>query len=166
MKKSIYITLLAVLLTTACKPKNETANVDTAAAKESVNKILDDYLKAWKLKDTKAIAELFSDDGLYLGTDPSEFFDKKKMMEIFSQQFADTSVNYNYTVDKREIKIAKDGNSALVAEQFSITDFSSKIQIRLISQLIKVDNNWQYNFISFALIPKNEDLGKIFKAVE
>jgi ketosteroid isomerase-like protein len=166
MKKIIYIFSIAVIIITACQTKTEIVPVDTAAAKISVTTILDKYNSAWNSNDVPAMTALLTDDGLFCGTDASELWDKKTLSDGWAQAMSDTSMNYNYTVDKREIRIAADGNSAIALEQFYMKLISPKMPCRIIFHLVKSADNWMIDFISWSLIPKNEDLAKLNIALE
>jgi uncharacterized protein (TIGR02246 family) len=166
MKKTIYIFSIAVILITACQPKSETVAVDTSAAKIAVTTLLDKYNSAWNAKDVSTLTALLTDDGLFCGTDPSELMDKKTLSAGWTQAMSDTSMNYNYSVDKREMRIAADGNSAIALEQFYMKAICPKIPVRLIFHLVKSGDNWMIDFLSWALIPKNEDIGKLNIALE
>jgi hypothetical protein len=78
---------------------------------------------------------------------------------------SDTSMNFNYSVDKREIRIAADGNSAIALEQFYMKVMTQKIPCRLIFHVVKSGDNWMIDFLSWSLIPKNEDLVKLDNAL-
>jgi uncharacterized protein (TIGR02246 family) len=166
MKKTIYIFSIAVIIITACQPKTKTVPVDTAAAKIAVTTLLDKYNSAWNAKDVSTMTALLTDDGLFCGTDPSELMDKKTLSAGWTQAMSDTSMNFNYSVDKREIRIAADGNSAIALEQFYMKAISQKMPARLIFHVVKSGDNWMIDFLSWALIPKNEDIGKLYKALE
>jgi uncharacterized protein (TIGR02246 family) len=166
MKKIFYLMFMAVMIITACQPKTKTVPVDTAAAKIAVNTLLDKYNSAWNAKDVSTMTALLTDDGLFCGTDPSELWDKKTLSAGWTQAMSDTSMNFNYSVDKREIRIAADGNSAIALEQFYMKAISQKMPVRLIFHVVKSSDNWMIDFLSWALIPKNEDIGKLNKALE
>ena len=166
MKKSIYIFSIAVIIITACQPKTKTVTVDTAAAKIAVTTLLDKYNSAWNAKDVSTMTALLTDDGLFCGTDSSELMDKKTLSAGWTQAMSDTSMNFNYSVDKREIRIAADGNSAIALEQFNMKAICPKIPVRLIFHVVKSGDNWMIDFLSWALIPKNEDIEKLNKALE
>jgi len=165
MKKTFLIVIVAAIVL-ACQPKTQPVVVDLAAAKAEVNTLLETYLTAWNAKDAKSLASLITDDGLYCGTDPSEFMDKKTVTDGWTMAFADSTMNYSYKVDKREIRVASDGNSAIGIEQFTMNAISPKILARLVSHAVKTTDGWKIDFISWSLIPKNEDLGKLYKALE
>jgi len=164
MKKIHFLMILAVIMITACQPKTQT--VDTDAAKESVNALMEKYLSAWNGKDVNTLKSLITEDGLFCGTDPSELMDKKTVTDGWIQVFADTAFNYTFTVDKREIRMASDGNSAIVMEQHVTNPFTPKIPWRLVCRAVKTADGWKLDFISWSLIPKNEDIGKLNKALE
>jgi uncharacterized protein (TIGR02246 family) len=158
--------LVAVMTITACQTRTKIVPVDTAAAKVAVTTVLDKYNSAFKAKDANALMTLLTDNGLYCGTDSKELLDKASLSNMMNQTFADTSLNVNYSIDKREIRIAADGNSAIALEQMFFKAFSQKIPMRMVYHLVKNNDNWLFDFVSWNLIPNNEDLGKLNKALE
>jgi uncharacterized protein (TIGR02246 family) len=166
MKRTFYLMLVAVMIFTACQSKTKIVPVDTAAAKVAVTTVLDKYNSAFKAKDANALMTLLTDDGLYCGTDSKELLDKASLSNMMNQTFADTSLKVNYTIDKREIRIATDGNSAIAVEQMFFKAFSQKIPVRMVYHLVKTKDNWLFDFVSWNFIPNNEDLGKLNKSLE
>ena len=154
------------MIITACQTKTKIVPVDTAAAKVAVTTVLDKYNSAMKAKDANVLMTLLTDDGLYCGTDSKELLDKTSLSNMMNQTFADTSLKVNYKIDKREIRIAADGNSAIAMEQMFFNAFSQKIPIRMVYHLVKNNDNWLFDFVSWNFIPNNEDLGKLNKALE
>ena len=166
MKKTLYILTLAVMIITACQPKTKTVPVDTEAAKVAISALFDKYHSAFAAKDASTLIAALTDDALSCGTDPSEFWDKKQISDAWTQAFADTSFTINYSIDKREIRVAADGNSAIVVEQYILPIIRLKIPLRSIHHAIKVDENWMIDFTSWNFIPLNEDIEKLNKALE
>jgi uncharacterized protein (TIGR02246 family) len=166
MKKTFYVMLVAVMTITACQTKTKIVPVDTAAAKVAVTTVLDKYNSAFKAKDANTLMTLLTDNGLYCGTDSKELLDKASLSNMMNQSFADTSLKVNYSIDKREIRIAADGNSAIAVEQMFFKAFSQKIPMRMVYHLVKNNDNWLFDFVSWNFIPNNEDLGKLNKALE
>jgi hypothetical protein len=166
MKKTIYIMLAVVMIIAACQPKTKTVPADKEAAKAGVAALLDKYDSALKTRDTTTLISLLTVDGLYCGTDPSELWDFKQISDGWSQAFADTTLKIDYNVDKREIRVAADGNSALAIDQLYMKIFSPKIQWRIIFHAVKAGEEWKLDFISWNFIPKNEDIEKLNKAME
>ena len=79
---------------------------------------------------------------------------------------ADTSVHPPvFKMVKRMIRLDKEGNSAIVIEQFFINEWSNKIPVRNVSHLVKIKGKWYMDFMSSGFIPDNEDMSRIFKSV-
>jgi ketosteroid isomerase-like protein len=165
MKKALYILFIVVTVITACQQKPKIIPVDKEASKVAVTDLLDKYNSAFKAKDTATLIALLAGDGLFCGTDPSEIWDKKQIRDGWTQGFADTSLKIDYTVDKREILISEDGNSAIAIEQLYLKIISPNIPWRLIFHAVKSGEDWRLDFISWNFIPKNEDIEKLNKAV-
>ena len=75
---------------------------------------------------------LFADDLLFCGPAPKEFWDKQTTYSMFERPFADTSFVITYSIIDREIKIAKDGNSAISTESYFLGKASTKIPLDVI----------------------------------
>jgi len=166
MKKILLILFTVAMIITSCQTKTKVAPVDLAAAKVAVTKVLDTHWSAVKAKDANAVMALLTDDVLCCGSDSKEFWNKTDMYNNIRQMFADTSLKIDITIDKREIRIAKDGNSAIALEQLFMKPFSQKIPVRNIYHLVKINDIWQFDFTSVSFIPNNEDIGKLNKALE
>jgi ketosteroid isomerase-like protein len=166
MKKIYYLFFVAVMIIAACQTKTKIVPVDTAAANGAVTNVLDKWNAAMKAKDVSTMTALLTDDGLLCGTDPSEFWDKKTYLDEWTKLSADTSFAVDYSLDKREIRVAADGNSALAIEQMYFKAMSEHMPFRLVYHLVKKDGDWQFDFISWNFIPKNEDIPKLNKALE
>jgi uncharacterized protein (TIGR02246 family) len=166
MKKIYCLTLLAVIITAGCQPKVQKKPVDMTIVKEEITNLMDKYLNAFNTKDVNTMTTLFADDGLFCGTDPSELLDKKALSDMMTQSLADTTMNWRYSIDKREIRVAADGSSAIVLEQFTMPGISQMIPTRLIYHVVKTGDKWMFDFISWSFIPKNEDIVKLNKALE
>jgi ketosteroid isomerase-like protein len=166
MKTVLLVLFTVAKIITSCQTKTKVAPVDLAAAKVAVTKVLDTHWSAVKAKDANAVIALVTDDFLSCGTDSKEFWNKTDMYNTIKQMFADTSLKLDITIDKREIRIAKDGNSAVALEQMFMKPYSQKIPVRTIYHLLKVNDIWQIDFTSTSFIPNNEDIGKLNKALE
>jgi hypothetical protein len=85
---------------------------------------------------------------------------------MFERPFADTSFVISYTIIEREIKIAKDGKSAISTESYFLGKASTKIPLRQVCHLVKTDGNWMIDYFSASYIPNRADMGKINAALE
>ena len=146
--------------------KTKVMPVDLTAAKVAVLKVFDTHWFAVKAKDADAIMDLLTEDVLACGSDSKEFWSKTDMSDTIKQMFADTSFKMDIKIDKRVIRIAKDGNSAIALEQMFMRPYSQKIPVRNIYHLVKVNDIWQFDFTSVSFIPDNEDIDKLNKALE
>jgi ketosteroid isomerase-like protein len=164
MKKICYLMLLVVMFVAACQPKPK--SVDTSAAKESIATFLDKFQAASIDKKLDSISKFMADDGLFCGTDPKEFFSKDSMLIIMKMVFADTSMSTKYTIDKRVIRLEKDGNSAVVIEQGINKSMSPKIPYRMVAHVVKTGDAWKFDFLSENIVALNEDLPKLIKSLE
>ena len=164
MKKMYcFIMVLFLVLLVGCQI---TETVDLKAAKNDITTLLDNLHQASRDKDIDFLKTVFTDDGLCLGTDPEEFWNKEQVIGINLHMFDDESILFDYSIDKREIRVDPDGNSAICVEQFTWNTLSQKIPIRLIHHFIKVDDDWKLDFVSWSLIPLNADLEKLNKALK
>jgi uncharacterized protein (TIGR02246 family) len=166
MKRLLLVLFIVAIAFTSCLTKTKGLPADLTAAKVAVTKVLDTHWSAVKAKDANAVLALLTDDVLSCGTDSKEFWNKTDLYNSIEQVFADTSLKIDITIDKREIRIAKDGNSAIALEQMFMKPYSEKIPVRNIYHLVKVNDIWQIDFTSVSFIPNNEDIGKLNKALE
>ncbi|HLN54728.1 MAG TPA: nuclear transport factor 2 family protein [Bacteroidales bacterium] len=165
MKNLISFLILAALLV-SCQQKAKVTPVDLNAEKASIIQLMDKQIAALKARDAKTELSFLTDDAILLGTDPKEFWNKAQTTEMINQMLADTTLKVDLTPERREIYVSPDGNSAIVVDQMFVGFISTKVQVRRITQLIKTNGSWMINFDSSSMIPKNEDLPAINKALE
>ena len=157
MKKIYYLTIVVAFLIAACQQTPKTIPVDIAGEKVAISALFDKFNSALNAKDVNTLTALLTDEALGCGTDPSEFWDKQQLSDVWKQGFADSSLKINWSIDKREIRVAADGNSAIIVEQYVLPIIiSSKIPLRNIYLAVKANKNWMIDFISWNLILKNE----------
>jgi len=147
----------------SCQTKSK---VEMTKLQNAVAEVLDDHWSALKAKDADAVISLLSEDFLSCGSDPEEFWNKTEMYTTLKQTLTNSEFKLDITVDKREIRISKDGNSAIAFEQMFLTPYSQKMPVRTVYHLVKENNKWLIDFTSTGFIPKNEDIDKINKALE
>lgn len=164
--RNLFLIVFVAASVFACQPKPQPVVVDLAASKAEVNALMETYLTAWNAKDVNTLISLITEDGLYCGTDPTELMDKKTISDAWKQVFSDSTTNIVFTVDKREIRMDPDGNSAIVMEQHIANPYTPKIPWRLVCRAVKTTDGWKIDFISWSLIPKNEDIGKLIMALQ
>ncbi|HEX5172190.1 MAG TPA: SgcJ/EcaC family oxidoreductase [Cyclobacteriaceae bacterium] len=166
MKKVVLILAVVCIGFVSCQKNQATAPaVNKEEASKAVGELFDGLNSAFKNKDANTMGNFLSDDGLFLGTDPSEFWSKQRVVEEVSNMAKDPTVDANFTVDKREVRISPDGMMALVIEQ-AVVPFLGKIPSRMIGHARMKDGQWKIDFYSWSLIPKNESLNKLSEAYQ
>ena len=153
MRKVLVVTALLLFAGIAFGQTSSTAPVDIEAEEAA--------LKA--LMDNLDIESSLTEDALICGTDPSEFWNKQQFLELF-EDISNDAPEINPFGDQI-IKVAPDGNSAVVVTQYIIS-WSPKIPWRQVYHFVKTDGNWMIQFMNIAFIPKNEDIEKINEVIE
>ncbi|MDO8929185.1 MAG: SgcJ/EcaC family oxidoreductase [Bacteroidota bacterium] len=146
MKKIFCFVIIAAMVLAACQPKIQPVVVDLNASKAEVNALMETYLTAWNAKDVNTLIFMIAEDGLYCGTDPTELMDKKTISEAWKQVFSDSTTNIVFTVDKREIRVVSNGESALIMEQHIANPYTPEIPWRLVSHAVKTADGWKLDF--------------------
>ncbi|WP_321437345.1 nuclear transport factor 2 family protein [uncultured Bacteroides sp.] len=165
MRKNFVLLLLITFLFCGCQKKTTPAEI--AGAKKAIVEMLDKSHQAFIDKKLDNISVLLADSGLFCGTDPSELWNKKALCDEYAKGFADTAVKIQKPkLEKREILVQKDGNSAIVLEQLKGLWFCPNVSLRNVYYVVKEKDNWKISFSSVSLIPYNKDIPLINKAVE
>lgn len=166
MKKSILFTIVTLFIIAGCTQQPEVKVTDIDTNRKNITKIADSYLNAWNTKNKDAIANLLADDGMYFGTDPSEILDNEGLLDMCTQLFSDTTTNYSYDVISRKIKLATDGNSALIIEYIDMDGWTPILKMRQTYQIVKTPSDWKIDFIEWGFIAKNEEVEELGKALQ
>ena len=163
MKKILFLSVSLALILAGCQQTPKEPVVDLDAEKAAIGQLFDKFMQGIELRSVDTIVKYINDDLLACGTDPSEFWNKKEMIDIWNQMLSNNLPVMKFMGDK-VIKVAPDGNSAIAVDQF-YTTFTPEIAWRNVYWLNKIDGKWMISFWSNALIPKNEDLSIINDAV-
>jgi len=127
---------------------------------------MDEYNAAYMALDINKMTALCNDNAMFLGTDPSEFWNKKQITDLFMAQASDSTMKIEFKVDRREILVAADGKSAIIVEQFFIPLISTKMQVRCIDKVVKAGDKWMFDLLSWNIVARNEDIPKLNAALE
>jgi hypothetical protein len=165
MKKILLYSALIGIALTACQTKIKNKPTDLASEKVVLNKFMDNYHAAIDGDNPQLVSAFWTDDLLYCGSDPKEFWNKTSVSKEFDGMFANKTNKMEHKILSREIRLDKDGMSALILEQISFKDFSEKIPFRLIYHAVRQNNEWKFDFISASLIPTNADADKMKTAI-
>jgi hypothetical protein len=164
MKKLLVSTALILFAGLAFGQTSKTATVDIEAEKATLNEILDKLISARESGDRSTFLSLLTEDALFCGTDPSEFWDKQYFVDRSKRDSTDPAPEIKYIGD-RKIMVSADGNSAIVVMQF-IIPWSPKIPLRTVYHFVKTNDNWMILFVNVAFIAKNEDIKKLNEAID
>jgi hypothetical protein len=169
MKKLLIaiITVSFISCNTGNSTDSEINSSDTTAShpKQEIAAVLDSLHDGFQKGDIKQSEKYFTEDGLYFGTDPSQMWSKKQLIEYYTKHSNDSnSVSYN--IISRHILLSRNGNSAIAIEQFFLGRISEKLMIRGVARLIYRNDEWKINFYSWSVIPRTADMNKINKALE
>ena len=164
MRKLLIVTALVLFAGVSFGQTSKTATVDIEAEKAALNEIMDKINSEAKDGDQTVFVSLLTEDALFCGTDPSEFWNKQYFVDRSKQDSNDPTPEFKYIGD-RKIKVATDGNSAIIVNQL-MTAWSPKIPLRMVYHFVKTNDNWMILFVNVAFIPKNEDIQKLNEAID
>jgi hypothetical protein len=167
MKNYLSILFVFVLMAlTSCQTEQKAAPVNKDAVEEEIITALDALYSLNDTHDIEAYDALLCDDGLFLGSDSKEFWNKSDIMESQKKMLENPDFKFTFKRINRVVRIAEDGKSALVVDQVKdISVFGPDLPVRLTLHLIKTENKWKIDFWEVGLIPNNEDLPKIAAAI-
>ena len=169
MKTKFILLLLVALLIFACNTEIEEVKetVDLAAIEKTIEAVADEYYENAKTMDINAVDSLYHENGLFMGTAPDEYWTKDSIMSLYRKMAEDTSLNFDFKIDKRVINVAPDGMSALVTEQFYHNMICGDlVYVRSVKRFINVNGSWKIDYLNWALVPTNEDLYFIYKTLK
>jgi len=166
MKKIYYFLIVTTIIIVSCQPKTKTIPVDTEAVKAQITSVLDKWHAVYQGKDLTVLMSLFSDDLLFCGPAPNEFWDKTTIYPLFERPFANPSFVISYSIIERNTKVLKDGTTAISTEHYFLNVASTKMQLRQVCHLVKSEGSWIIDYVSVAYVPNREDMGKINMALE
>lgn len=173
--RRMFLPIAAVLLLTACNNSAHVASSndststaasepDSTKAKADVSALMDGLHNGLHKNDLAAIENSMAPDALVLGTDPKEIWPFSQFKDTLKKFFADTSFHgMVYEVPAHEIRVH--GGSAVIIDQYQLNDLSKKVMTRNIAHARYENGKWVLDLMSWNLVPKNEDIRKIDKAL-
>jgi len=165
MRKLPGITAFILFAGLAFGQTSLTAQAEFETEKAAINEVLDKIDTALLASDVQTMTSYLSEDFLMCGTDPSEFWNKQEITDLWNQMLDNSGFEFEYIGD-REMRLAPDGKSAMVVTQFYMPVFTPKIPWRNTYYFVKIDDSWMIHYWGSALVPKNEDLPKLNEALE
>lgn len=162
MKRIINLSIVCLCLAiSACQTKTS-PSADKETIRNEITSFLNDLYSVYENKDFKAYAEKLSDEGLFLGTDSKEIWNKNEMLAMMRKMYENSNYHFTYKITTRIIRISEDSNSVLVIEHLEDTSvFGKNLPVRVTTQLQKSKNEWHINYMAWGVIPDNQDLFNI-----
>jgi ketosteroid isomerase-like protein len=140
------------------------AGPDSNTAKKDISALMDAVHNGIHQKDFSSIEGAMAPDALVLGTDPKEVWGFNQFRDSMHKFFADTSYHgMQYQVPTHQITVH--GSSAIIIDQYQLNDISKKLMTRNIAHAQYENGKWLLDLMSWKLIPTNEDVPKIDKAL-
>jgi len=164
MKKSFSLFVVIAFLCVSCQSKTGMVPVDLKAEEAAVDNLMDKFFGAIMAQDVPTMASFLADNTLVCGTDPSEFWNKQQVTDLWAQMVAGSVPEFK-DIGERIVKVAADGNSAVTVDQNMIPAYSANLAFRNVAHLVKSADGWKIFLFSSAIIPKNEDLPKLDQAL-
>ena len=109
--KKIYLLLSVVSIAATTLVINKKESVNVADEKKAIAVFLDDWHVAAAKGDFEGYFGKIAEDGIYIGTDATEHWDKKAFAS-FSKPYFDRGAAWDFKAVERHIYISKDGKTA------------------------------------------------------
>lgn len=129
-----------------------------------INHLLDEFHDATRVFNGNLVANFLSDDCLYLGTDPSDVYNKENIAKAMNE-YAMVMDKLHYEVDSRVIKVSEDGNFVVSIEEFIEPSVSRVMQLRVELHWMQIKNKWKIFVGNWAFIAEDKDLPTIDRAL-
>lgn len=158
MKKIAFFVLLALI--TGPLFGQTTSKVTS----DDIESFIESYYKATAAQDMDLIASFYADDALFCGTDPSEYWDKTAVLEMFEGSSSGDAPDPSEMVKKRVIHLSDNNMSAIVLEHLAMP-WSPNIPVRQTIHVTRNSDKWLIDFIGWSFIAPNDDIGRLNAAL-
>jgi hypothetical protein len=164
MKKILSLTLLVLLFSCTTVNVPEPEPVDLAAEEVAIKAVFDSLFKSVDDRNIDLLASLFTDDGIFMGTDPTELFPKDTLVSMWAMMMQEPEIPPFEFINDPVIRIQPDGKSAVVVQQYYWKLFTT-LPLRHSFGMVKKDSVWLIDFFDFSFIPYNEQIPVLNEAV-
>ncbi|WP_339835829.1 nuclear transport factor 2 family protein [uncultured Flavobacterium sp.] len=152
MKKSILY-ILTVIILNSCAVKKELSQ-DTEKLK--INSILNKWHKDAAETNFDSYFDAIADDGIFIGTDATENWNKKEFM-AFSKPFFDKGKAWDFTSLERNIYFSTDGKTAWFDE---LLNTQMKI-CRGSGVLVRINDDWKIKHYVLSMTIPNDKTNEV-----
>jgi len=126
--------------------------------KEQVNRTLDAWHKAAAEANFKNYFGMMTEDAIFIGTDPTENWDKKAF-QAFAKPYFDKGKAWDFKAVERHIYFDKSGKLAWFDE---LLDTHMKI-CRGSGVLVKIGNEWKIKHYVLSMTIPNDNINEVVK---
>ena len=154
MKKTILFTILLLICISCIEPKDK----NTETIKEEINNFLDKWHKDAAETNFEPYFDAITDDGIFIGTDATENWNKKEFM-AFSKPYFDKGKAWSFTALEQNIYFSKDKKTAWFDE---LLNTQMKI-CRGSGILIKENNQWKIKHYVLSMTISNDNSSDVIK---
>lgn len=162
MKKILPLLVLALLF--ACNTAPEPEPVDMAAEEAAISAVFDTLFKSINDRNIDLLASVMAEDGMGMGTDPTELFPMDSVFSGWAQMMEMPEIPPFKFITDPYIRIHPDGKTAVAVLQY-YWELFTPIPLRQSFWMVKKDSIWLIDFFDFSFIPYNEQIPLLNEAV-
>ena len=164
MKKTLFLSVIAILFLAACQQTPVAVTIDLEAEEAAAREMFSVLRDAMNTQNIDTLFSFFTEDALIIGSDGKEILSKEETKSMWTELSA--ALKFEFVLfGEQPFKIDPDGNSAVAVSQFYVPVMTANLPLRQVFNLRKVDGKWMVTFFSSSVIPNNEDLPKIMEAL-
>ncbi len=132
----------------------------TTDPKEAINQLMNNWHQAAAKADENAFFESMTPDGIYVGTDASERWNREEM-RVWAKPYFDRGTAWSFTAKSRNISISKDGDIAWADEVLD----TWMGDCRSTAILVKKDQDWKIKYFHVAIAVPNDAVDGYLKLI-
>jgi len=162
MKNILSLVLLTLLF--SCNTAQKPDPVDLAAEEIAIKEVIENLFMSVKNRNIDQLASTLSDDGVFMGNDPNELFQKDTIVAGWTQLMQMPEIPPFEFINEPFIRIQPDGKTAVYSLQYYWKLFTP-LPLRQTFWMVKKDEVWVIDYFDFSVIPYNEQYPAINAAV-
>lgn len=156
--KYSYLTIISLILFTACGNQTEDSTQTDATIKTTINTLLNDWHKAASEADYKNYFGKMDSISVFIGTDATENWTKQDF-ENYSKPHFDNGKAWDFKVLERNVYLSDAKNIAWFDENLD----TKRGTFRGSGVLEKKENTWKIKHYVLSLPVPNEDMAEVVK---
>ena len=112
MKKTLFLSICAVLLLAACNQTPAPVAIDLEAEEAAAREMFSVFRDAMNTQNNETLFSMFTEDALIIGSDPTEILSKEETKNMWIELSAALKFEFQL-FGEQPFKIGPDGNSAV-----------------------------------------------------